>query len=130
MKLSCEFGAANRGHVGRLYFRKEAVTATRNSFYKARTLCGIAKGLADFADRFVEPVVEIHEGICRPQLFLKFLTSYDLAGVLKQHGQDLEGLFLKSHSQAMFAQFARANIQLENPKTVPHAEVKVFLHKR
>jgi hypothetical protein len=26
------------------------------------------------------------------------VRSYDLAGVLKQHGQDLEGLFLKSHS--------------------------------
>jgi hypothetical protein len=31
-------------------------------------------------------------------------TSYDLAGVLKQHRQELEGLFLKGNSQAVLAQ--------------------------
>ena len=129
MKLSCGFGAANRGHVGRPYFRKEAVTATRNSFYKARTLCGVAESLADFADRFVEPVVEIHESVCGPQLFLKLLADYDLAGVLKQHRQNLKRLFLKANSQAVLAQFAGAKVQLENPKAEPRAEVKVFLHK-
>src|ERR1700675_3435270 len=116
MKLSCEFRAAYTGRVGRFYLREEAVTSTRNSFYEARTFCGVAEGLADFADRFVEPVVEIHKGICGPECFLKFFASYDLAGVLKQHGQDLEGLFLKANSQAVLAQFAGAKIQLENPK--------------
>src|SRR6201984_1189403 len=98
MKLSCEFRAANSSRAGTFYFREEAVTATPNGFYKARTFSRVAESLANFADRFVKPVVEIHESVCRPQLFLKFLTSYDLAGVLKQHRQDLEGLFLKSDS--------------------------------
>ena len=116
IRLCCEFRAANRGRVGRFYFREEAITATRNSFYKARTFCGVAEALADFADRSVEPVVEIQESVRRPEFLLKFLASYDLAGVLEQHRQDLEGLFLKPYPKAVPAQFAGPKIQLENPK--------------
>src|ERR1700722_18893723 len=129
MKLCCEFRAANGGRVGRFYFREEAITATRNSFYKARTFCGVAEALANFADRFVVPVVEIHESVRRPEFLLKFLASYDLAGVLKQHGQDLEGLFLKPYSKAVLAQFAGPKIQLENPKKEPPAELMGFFHR-
>jgi hypothetical protein len=62
------------------------------------TLDGIAEGLTDFADCFVETVVEIHESVRGPELFLEFLTSYDFARVLKQQGEDLEGLLLKANS--------------------------------
>jgi hypothetical protein len=129
MRLGCEFRGANGSRVGRFYFRKEAVTATRNRFYKPWTLCGVAEGFADFADRFVESVVEIDESVLGPEFFLKFLASYDLAGVLKQHGQYLEGLFLKANSQAVLAQFARTKIQLEYPKAERRAALKVFLHE-
>jgi hypothetical protein len=49
--------------------------------------------------------------------------------VLQQQGQYLERLFLKANSQAVLAQFAGAQIQLENPKTEPHPEMKIFLHE-
>jgi len=128
MTQSGERGAANSGCIGNLNLREEAVAAPGNGFHKAGTLGGIAKGLTYFADRLVEPVVEIHESVRGPESSLKFLASYDLAGVLKQHRQKLEGLFLKANCQAVLAQFAGAKIQLEKPKTEPHAEVKVFLH--
>jgi len=48
-------------------------------------------------------VVEIHEGISRPELFLQFLASHDLAGMLKQRRKHLQGLFLKPNPHAMFA---------------------------
>jgi hypothetical protein len=129
MRRNCEFRALNPSRVGRFYFREESVTATRNRFYKTWTFCGVAEGLADFADRFVESVVEIDESVFGPEFFLKFLASYDLAGVLKQHGQCLEGLFLKANSQAVLPQFARAKIQLEYSKADPRAAMKVFLHE-
>src|SRR6266849_2926112 len=128
MRLSCGLRTANRRRIGNFDLRQEAVPAPGNGFHKAGTLGGVAQGLADFADRFVEPVVEIHESVRGPESSLKFLASYDLAGVLKQHRQKLEGLFLKANCQAVLAQFAGAKIQLEKPKTEPHAEVKVFLH--
>jgi RNA polymerase sigma-70 factor (ECF subfamily) len=55
-------------------------------------------------------------------------TSYDLAGVLKQHRQELEGLFLKGNSQAVLAQFAGPKIQFENRKKEPPAELMGFFH--
>src|SRR4029077_9307247 len=113
----------------RFYFREEAVTATRNRFYKAWTFCGVAEGLADFADRFVESVVEIDKSVLGPEFFLEFLASHDVAGVLQQHNQCLERLFLKANSQAVLTQFARAKIQLENPKTEPRTAMRVFLHE-
>jgi len=128
MWLSCGLRAVNRGCIGNSYFREEAVAATSNSFYKAGTLGGVAEGLTDFVDRFVEPVVEIDKSVCGPEFFLKFLSSYNLAGVLKKHRQDLEGLFLKPNAQAPLAQFASAKIQFENPKTDRPAHLIGFLH--
>src|SRR6266852_6454035 len=128
MRLRCEFRAANRGCIGNFNLREEAVAATSNGFHKAGTLGGVAEGLADFADRFVEPVVEIHESVRGPEFLLKLLASYDLAGVLSQRRQDLKGLFLKPYSQAVLAQFARAKIQFEDPKTEPSANLMVFSH--
>src|SRR6266849_856368 len=95
MRQSCEFRAANRGCISNFDLRKEAVAAASNGFHKAGTLGGVAEGLTDFVDCFVEAVVEIYKSVCGPKFFLKFLTSYGLAGVPKQHYQDLEGLFLK-----------------------------------
>jgi hypothetical protein len=130
MWQSGEFRAANRGRIGHSNLRKEAVAATSNGFHKARTLGGVAEGLTDFADRFVETVVEIHEGVRGPEFLLKLFPSHDLTGVLKHHRQELEGLFLKPYSQSVLAQFARAKIQLENPKTEPPANVIVFSRQR
>jgi hypothetical protein len=124
-----EFRAANSGFLGNFDVREETVAAPSNGFHKAGTLGGVAECLTDFTDSFVEPVVEIHESVSRPELFLKFLAGYDLTGVLKKHRQNLEGLLLKANSEAEFAQFAGAKIQLENPETEPHTGMKVFLHE-
>jgi hypothetical protein len=98
MRLSCEFRTANRDGIGNFDLREEAVAAASHGFHKARTLGGVTEGLAEFVDRLVETVVEIDESVCRPEFFLKFLARYDVAGVLKQHRQDLEGLFLEANS--------------------------------
>jgi hypothetical protein len=110
MRLSYEFRAVNRNCIDNFNLREETVAAPSNGFHKAGTLGGVAEGLTDFTDRSVEPVVEIHEGVRRPEFFLKFLASHNLAGVLKQHRQELNGLFLKANSQVVLAQFAGAKI--------------------
>src|SRR5262249_53153938 len=109
---------------------EKAVAATSNGFHKARTLGRVAECLTDLVDRLVEPVIEVHESVCRPESCLKFLASYDLAGMLEQHHKDLEGLFLKPNSQPLLAQFASAKIQLENSKAEPAARLMIFLHRR
>jgi hypothetical protein len=51
----------------------------------------------------------------RPEFFLKFFASYDLAGVLNRHDQDLEGLFLKPYPKAVLVQFAGPKIHENCP---------------
>jgi hypothetical protein len=128
MRKSGEFRAASWSCIDNVNVGEETVAATSNGFHKARTLGGVAEGLTDFADRFVETMVEIHESVRGPEFLLKLLPSHDLAGMLKHHRQELEGLFLKPYSQTVFPQFAGAKIQFENSKTKPPVEVKVFLH--
>src|SRR5690242_6367309 len=82
IRLSCEVRAADRGWIDNFDLREEAVAATSNGFHKAGTVGGVAEGLTDLVNRFVEPVVEIHKSVCGPEFFLKFLASYDLARVL------------------------------------------------
>src|SRR5215472_7884261 len=97
----CQFTSkirtANRSRGDNFDLCEEAVAAASNGFHEAGTFGGVAEGLTDFVDRFVQPVVEIHESVCGPEFFLKFVTSYDLLGVPKEHCQDLEGLFLKAN---------------------------------
>jgi hypothetical protein len=95
MGLSRESRAANWDYLGGFFgLREEAVAAPSDGFHKAGTLGGVAEGLTEFIDGFVEPVVEIYKSIRRPKFLLKFFASYDLTGVLQQHRQHLEGLFL------------------------------------
>ena len=110
--------------------REEAVAAPSNSFDEAGILRGVAEGFTDLVDRLVEPVVEIHERVRGPEFLLKFLATDDLAGVLEQHRQELEGLLLKPDPQAALAQFAGTKIQLENPKREPPADLMVSFHEQ
>src|SRR5262245_1790868 len=128
MRLSCEFRAPNKGCIGNSDVSEEAVAATTDSFDEAGTLGGVAEGLADFVDCLVEPVVEIHERVSGPEFLLKFLATDDLAGVLEQRHQDLEGLLLEPDSDAALAQFASTNIHLENPETEPPVNLRVCFH--
>jgi hypothetical protein len=123
-----KFRTPNRGCVRRFDLRKEAVAAPSNGFHEAGTFGGVPQGVTDFAYRFIQAVIEVHESVRGPEPFLKFFASYDLAGVFKQHRQDLEWLFLKPNAQAVLVQFAGAKIHLENSKTELPVRLMVFLH--
>src|SRR5260370_10973111 len=107
MRLNFESRAANRTCIGNSDLSEEAVAAAGNGFHKAGTRRGVAEGLTDFVDRFFEPVFEINERVCGPEVFLKFLARDDLPAVRKQDRQHLEGPFLKRDPQTALVQFAR-----------------------
>src|SRR5215470_3149962 len=75
----CEFAseirATSGSRVDNFDLREEAVAAASNGFDKAGTLGGVAEGLTDFVNRFVQAVVEIHESVCGPKFLLKFLAT-------------------------------------------------------
>src|SRR4029078_2930563 len=95
---------------------------------EAGTLGGVPERITDLVDRLVEPMAKIHEGVCGPQPLLKVFAPDDLAGVLEQHRQDLEGLLLKPDLQAALAQFASTKVHLQHSKTEPPAILMVWFH--
>lgn len=120
--------AGSRACVGNPHLREEAVAPPRNSLHKVRSLSRVAERLTDFADGFVETVVEIYESIRGPEFLLKFFPSHNFSGVLDQGHQELERLFLQANSQTVLAQLASAEVQFENPKAEPLTRVRFFLH--
>jgi hypothetical protein len=75
-------------------------------------------------------VIKIDERVRRPKFLLEFLARDHLAGMLHQHRQHLKRLLLKPHAQPMFAQFARAQIELEYSEAEPSARLVTFFHHK
>ena len=48
-------------------------------------------------------MIEINKGIRRPKFIAKLLARDHLPGMLQQHRQNLQGLFLKLDLDALFA---------------------------
>jgi hypothetical protein len=62
---------------------------------KARFSCRVIQNTAEFLDGGVQTVLEVDEGIRGPELLTKLFASNDIAGVVEQKGQNLEGLRTK-----------------------------------
>src|SRR6476469_10435525 len=114
LRLRCELRGPNGCRIGNPDVGHEAVAATPHRFDEAGTLGGVPERLTDVVDRLVEPMAEIHEGICGPQPPLKVFAPDDLAGVLEQHRQHLEGLLLQPDFQPAIAKLASAKVDLEH----------------
>jgi hypothetical protein len=66
----------------------------------------IAESFAQLADRCVKTVVEIHKGICRPELLVQSLAGYQLAPLPQKGNEQLEGFFLQMDFAPMLTEFA------------------------
>ena len=104
--LRRRLGATNRGD--------EAIATSRQGFDIARRLPVVAEGFPQFIDGFVQAVLEVHEGVCGPELQTQVLARDQLARPCEQQGQNLKRLFLKLDSEAMLAQLTRGSIQLKD----------------
>ncbi len=67
---------------------------------------------ASAADGGIEPVVEIHERVGRPELLANLLARDQFAGALQQHDQDREWLVLQFDTDAVLTDLARTGIHL------------------
>jgi hypothetical protein len=81
-----------------------------------RTLGRIPECLPQLIDRGVEAVVEVDECIRRPDLRAELFPSDDLPRSSQQYLQDKKRLFLQLDPRALLAKFARAQVDLKNPK--------------
>ena len=69
-------------------------------------------------DGGVQAVLEVDEGAGRPQALAQFFARHHLARTLEHHRENLERLILKPDADASLPQLARAQIDLEGPKSL------------
>ena len=62
-------------------------------------------------------MVEVDKSIGRPDLLAQFLARYEIAGVLQQGGQHLNGLTLHTQLDPALAQFTDTDIEFERVKS-------------
>src|SRR6516162_8573945 len=82
----------------------KTVTTPRNGLHVPWCVRGIIQHLPNPGDCVIQPVIEINEGIGRPQLGMQFFTGDHLAGTFDQYGQDLKGLSRKPQPHPVFTQ--------------------------
>ncbi len=63
-------------------------------------------------------MVEIHEGVRRPEPLAQLVARQDLAGTLQQHGEHLEGLLLQLEFRAVLAQLAGTQVHFANAEAI------------
>jgi hypothetical protein len=74
-------------------------------------------------------MVEIHKGICGPELLLQVLTTYYLSSVLDKHGQELKWLLLDSDLDAVLSEFPCVEVHLEDTKAETSCLMVVSEHE-
>jgi hypothetical protein len=77
---------------------------------EARRVGGVAQGLSQLIDRGVQAVVEVNEGIRRPDLGAEFFPIYYFPRVTEQDAENAKGLFLQFDPQSLLMKFPRTQV--------------------
>ena len=78
----------------------------------------VSQGVAQLIDGLIQALLIVHERAVRPKPPLEFLAWNNLAGLLQQHRQDLDWLFLHFQTDAVFGELASLKIELEYAKSL------------
>jgi hypothetical protein len=97
-----------------VYGGQKTVAAASESLNKAGIFSGITDGVAQTLDGGVQAVVEIHKGVSWPEPAAQLFPGNDFTGTLEEQSQDLERLLLKSHLNAVPAEFTGTEIHFED----------------
>ena len=96
--------------------RDEPITSPRERLDEPRTFCTVSECVAQLLDRGVETVIEVDNRVRRPQSFAQGFARHDLSRVLQEHRQHLKWLLLQLQLEAIAAQLARFNVDVEGPE--------------
>jgi hypothetical protein len=91
----------------------EAIATAGQCLYEARILRGVSEGIAQPLYRGVQAMVEVHKGVCRPELGSEFLAGDYVVGPLQKCEEHLERLVLQLDPRAVPAEFTCLRIDLK-----------------
>src|SRR5262249_14744724 len=96
----------------------ELIAAPRNRFDELRLLGIIPEHGAQPLHRGVQPVLEVDEGAVGPEALPQFVPQKNLARLLEQQREELEGLIGQSKARAVFAKLAASYMELEAAEAI------------
>jgi hypothetical protein len=108
----------------------EAVAAARKGLNEARLLVRITKGAAERLNRRVHAVLEIDEGVGRPEPVLQFFAREQFARLFKEQGENLERPASETDFPAVLAQLAGAKVNVVGVEAKPTFGRKLIVHGR
>lgn len=106
----------------------ETVAAARQGFDETRLLGRIAEGAAERLDRRIHAMLEIDEGVGRPQAALQLLAGEQLAGLFEKQGENLKGTAGEVDLHTVLAQLAGTKINLVGVEAKPTLGRKFVAH--
>ena len=87
-------------------------------------ISGIAQRLAQPVHGGTDAVLELHNGVIRPQRLADFFAAHHLAGTLQQHGEDAKRLFGQTNLFGpVLAQLTGAKVEFKCFETDQSLEV-------
>src|ERR1700722_2679182 len=96
---------------------EETISPARHGFDEPGILRRITEGVPQSPNGGVQAVIEIDEGVRRPEPVAQLLAGHDFAGLLQKLCQYLERLLLELDLQPLAAQFTGAQIELVYAET-------------
>jgi hypothetical protein len=92
----------------------EAIATARQSLDKPGVISCISQDIPQPVHCFVQIVIEIHVGICRPEFVAQLIAADQFSSVVQQDEQNPKRLLLQPDLYASPAQFSQLPVGLKN----------------
>jgi len=95
----------------------EPITSARKRLNENRRFRRVAQRIAQPLNGGIQAMIEVYEGVRRPELAAELLPGDEMSPIFKQCGQYLEGLFLELYLLSSLPQFPGLEVDLERTET-------------
>ena len=102
-----------------IHWRDEAIPLAGDGLDEPGIVGRVPEDLAEPVDRRVHAVVEIDEGVGRPQSAAQILARHQFAGTFEEDHQNVERAPAQPDAQAVLAHLAAALVHFEHAEAVP-----------
>src|SRR5439155_21087033 len=99
-----------------VHFGDEAITTAGDGLDKSRASRRIAQHFANLIDRCIQTVVEINEGVGRPELVTQFFSANYDARTFEEEFQTRKRLVLQAEALSLLAKLAGLGIGMVDSK--------------
>lgn len=101
----------------RAHLTNESVSMSWKCLDELGIFSCVIQRLPETLHRIIQPLVEVNEGVGRPDLSLNFLTRDDFSGMLKENTKHLEWLVLQFYPDAVFTNLTRPQFNFKRSES-------------